>query len=74
MTPAVERTWCARCRYPGRQHFLVGTVGLAPDAPMHEVESALLAELARILPIGTPVPEIVQLLPGEIVFVPEEGT
>ena len=46
-----------------------GTVMLRPDAPMHEVEAAIIHDAGKCLPDGF---RIVDLVPGMLVFVPEE--
>ncbi|MFA5898322.1 MAG: hypothetical protein WC829_04335 [Hyphomicrobium sp.] len=71
MTGAIERTWCGRFQYPGREPFMLGTISINDKAPTHEVERALLAELCRVLPPSATMPATVELLPGEIVFLPE---
>ncbi len=69
MEGAAMRPWCARIRYPGKSPILFGTTTVRHDAPLHEVQAALVADIDDCLPGGW---EILSLLPGAIVFVPEE--
>lgn len=63
------RSWVATLAYPGKAPVRFGTVMLRPDAPMHEVEAAIIHDAGKCLPDGF---RIVDLVPGMLVFVPEE--
>jgi hypothetical protein len=59
------RPWCARARYPGLKTFLVGTVTLPAEAMGHEIDAALHALAASILPPGF---EIIEPMCGALFF------
>lgn len=60
---APTRHWCARCQYPGRAEFLLGTV----QAEGHEEARAKLLRLWDET-IPHPAPPRVDPIPGELVF------
>lgn len=73
-----RQTWCARCRWPGRAEFLVGTFTTDARAPDHEARQAAMREWAdtmgAILPQDVAPPELLALIPGAVVFIPREAT
>lgn len=72
--------WVAECAWPGRKPFWAGTVWTRAKAPNHEVEQAIMEEalgkigafFTEILPIGWAHPEIIKLIPGQIIMVPTD--
>jgi len=67
------RAWIAQCRWPGaKRPFWFGTVFCRLNATHQELEAAVLRDLAEILPANVPAPEIVQLMPGQLVILPEQ--
>ncbi len=68
--------WCCTMQWPGREPFTFGTIVADKNEMIHEVEAMLKAEflerIGKILPEGWPLPEIIELLPGSIIFVPHD--
>lgn len=62
----VNRSWCAKCRFPERAEFLFGTVWA--DSEMHALE-LLQQAWHRLCPYPV---EWLYVLPGAIVFVHDE--
>jgi hypothetical protein len=60
------RHWCARCRFGTRRDFLLGTV----TADTEEAARALLVSLADSL--FPEQPDILAVLPGQLVWEPGE--
>lgn len=75
MADRAMRAWCAVYQWPGKKPFLFGTAMVRREGTLHEVEEAVKAEFVRkwgeILPDGFPLPELKDLRPGAIFFVPE---
>jgi hypothetical protein len=65
------RAWVGVFRYPGKQHFKLGTVGVRYEAPFQEVEAELRKLLAGIVPDGTPQPDLIDMTPGQLVLIVE---
>ncbi|QXN72314.1 hypothetical protein RCKEEF_85 [Rhodobacter phage RcKeef] len=69
------RAWCCEMQWPGRKPFIFGTVYMENKDQIAAVESALIArfneKMTDILPVETPLPKIVKLMPGAIFFVSE---
>lgn len=69
------QTWCARCAWPGRKPFLVGTFTTDARAGHEVARNAAIAEwretMADILPLDASPPELLALIPGAITFQPE---
>ncbi len=69
-----HQTWCARCAWPGREPFLVGTFSTPARAPLQEARETAIAEwrafMGAILPEDTAAPEVLELIPGAILFIP----
>lgn len=57
------RHWCASCRYPGLEEFLLGTV----QAEGYEAARAALLALWREISPHPP-PDTFDPIPGELVF------
>lgn len=66
---SILRTWCARCQFPGKTEFLFGTVTTLRNEGEEVARRAIATELTKVLPT---MPEILALLPGMLVFLPEE--
>lgn len=70
------RNYSAICQWPGKDEFYLGTVALNAKAKQHDIEKALHDEFIQkmliILPDGTPMPEIKQIIPGMIMLITEE--
>lgn len=62
---------CAKLCYAGMKPFLFGTVLVERDATTDDIFRAVYAELALIVPF-TLEPEILDLMPGQLIFVGEE--
>lgn len=67
----MNRSWCAVCQYDGKDQFFFGTVVVSRNATMHEIEAETAALWATISP--HPMPRIVNLIPGELFFAPEDA-
>lgn len=71
-----KRPWCAHYQYDGRKPFVVGTVWVDAGATLHEIDrkaEVALAELfLALMPEGQSMPRLVNLVPGQIVFVAVE--
>lgn len=70
------RCWTCIMRWEGREPFQFGNVYLDAKDKDHQVRIELTRmfneKMASILPIDTPLPEIIEIHPGAIFFVPEE--
>jgi hypothetical protein len=67
--PEGTRPWTATCRFPGLCSFHFGTAWTARTEGEEAARVAITKKLREVFP--TP-PEIVFLLPGQMVFVPDE--
>lgn len=66
------RAWVAECKWKSaKEAFWFGTVYVRIGAPHHEIEAAVFAALAFILPPLIDRPDIIELKPGSLVFLPE---
>jgi len=65
----INRAWSARCQYPDRKPFYLGTVMMPIRSTQAEVDAALHALWHGLSPY--PAPELVAV-PGIVVFQPEE--
>jgi repressor LexA len=75
MRGAVEngRAWSAKCQWKGAaEPFWFGTVFVRLNAPHQEIEAEVKATIRTILPPDVRPPDIVELAPGTIVFMPED--
>ena len=62
----MNKNWCAVCAFPGKQRFVFGTASL----PVKDGEEFARREILRLLEATfLAIPEIVSIIPGEIVFV-----
>lgn len=64
------RTWCAKIQFPGLKPLIFGTITCEASAKMHEVEAAVREEIRQHLPDGW---SLINLMPGQVLFVPEEA-
>lgn len=71
-----KQTWCAKCCWPGRAPFLVGTFFTDFGTPDQEAREAAIAQyretMGEILPLNVPPPELLELIPGAIIFHPRD--
>lgn len=76
MSRELHRNWCAKFQWKGREPFYYGVVSVRVRGTMQEVEAearkALAAGLLTHLPLNIEPPTLVDLIPGSMVFVPEE--
>ena len=74
MSSAV-RIWCALCQWPDREPFLVGSFPTPARGSDQEARDGAIAawreSMGRILPADVPLPDVVRLIPGAIILVPE---
>ncbi|PJR90000.1 hypothetical protein CN878_02555 [Ochrobactrum sp. 695/2009] len=70
------RHWVAEFKWPGKRKFYVGTVELPAQIMQHELDASLFRKFqelwGNILPDGVPLPQLVNAIPGAIVFVDEQ--
>ena len=66
------RPWCAKMQWNGKQAFILGTISMRIDAPMHEVEAEIWALWDRVMPQEHGRPKLLNLMPGALVFHSEE--
>jgi len=71
MKTVLHRPWTAQCEYEGKKQFYLGTVVEPLDTPHNELLEKFAALWERISP--HPMPRIVSIIPGALVFVPDEG-
>lgn len=72
------RPWCALVQWPGRKPFMVGTFFVEEGTRSREeilklAEQQYAKEWGACIPVDVPLPDIIRLIPGTIIFVPEEG-
>lgn len=66
------RAYVAKLQWKGAEKpFRYGTFFVRLGATQQEKESAAVASIRNILPNDFPDPDVVQLLPGMLVFLPE---
>lgn len=78
MTGKKVRPWCALVQWPERKPFMVGTFFVEEGTRSREeilklAEEQYKKEWGACIPVDVPLPNIIRLIPGTIVFVPEEG-
>jgi len=64
------RGWTAIIQYPGLKPVRFGTTLVRRDAPDHEVEAAIRADIDTSFPAGF---TLRSMEPGAVFFVPEES-
>lgn len=57
--------WCAICRFPGKEPFILGTVAMGRNAMQHEICGAVDELADRLFPTR---PVLEKLIPGQLVF------
>ena len=62
------RPWCAEMQWDKKQSFMLGTISMRIDAPMHEVEAEIWALWDRLMPQEHGRPKLLNLMPGALVF------
>lgn len=63
------RPWCARCQYPGLEPFLFGTVWTERGEGEETARQQVLAALGATYPTA---PGVLDVLPGQLVFVGDD--
>lgn len=67
-TRSMSQAFCCTLQYPGKKAVMYGTVIADANAPRHEVESTLRADVLERLPDGF---TITRVVPGAIFFKPQ---
>lgn len=66
-----HQSWCFRCQYPGKRHFIFGTIIVPFGTPMHIIMERMGEAWAEVFPFDPPAEAAP--VPGMILFVPEEA-
>ncbi len=62
----MRQPWCARLQYPGHAPFLRGTVWVEGKGRQEEARTLLEAQWRETSP--HPMPPVVEMMPGALVF------
>ena len=66
------RCWCAQLQWTGKRPFIFGTVSIRASGTLQEVEAAIWDEWSMIAPDECARPNVLNLMPGMLVFNREE--
>ncbi len=67
------RAWVAKVQWKGAaKPFWFGTVYVRLGATHQEIEAAVIENFSEIIPHDFPKPDIIELTPGCLIFMPEK--